>query len=112
MPKNLRFRIDAAGATDDHAKVVLGEAVRPAQTTETRGTGSHRGVAEFDGTRTGHDGIGGGAQFVEMIVIALAAEGRNGAIGRGDLAIGSHRHVHEDEGTRRFPFHSINIASP
>ena len=59
------------------------------------------------GARPGHDGIGGGAQGEEVVVIGLAAEGRQGAIGCGDLAVRGHRHVDE-----RLRSHSISMASP
>ena len=72
----------------------------------------------------GHHGIGGGAQFVEMLDVALASERGDGAVGGRDLAIGRHRHVDEDERARRAPrgrrreggafgrFHRMSMASP
>ena len=98
MAEDFRARIDGAGAADDDAEIVFSESVFDAQSLEAHSTGTELGVALFNGAGTGHDGIGGGAQFVEMFEIALAAEGGDGAIGRGDLAIRRHGHVDQDEG--------------
>ena len=46
----------------------------------------------------GHDGIGGGAKFEEVILVPLAAEGRDRAIGGGDFAIRGDGHVDKNEG--------------
>lgn len=101
MAKNFRARIDGTGAADDDAEVVFGEAVLHAQSLESKSAGIKFGVALLDGARAGHDGVGSGAKFVEMCEIMLAAEGGDGAIGRGDLALGGHGHVDEDEGAGR-----------
>ena len=42
--------------------------------------------------------VGGGAEFVEVLLVAPAAKGGHGTVGRGDLAVGGHGHVDEDEG--------------
>ena len=90
--------IDAARTTDNDSKAVFTEAVLDADFLEALTAGAEENLVEIECARACHDCVRGGAQFVEVIEVALAAEGGDGAIGGGDFAVGSHRHVEEDEG--------------
>ena len=53
-------------------------------------------------------------QLEQVLVVALAAERGNRAVGGGNFAIGSHRHVHQHKRPFFFPgvSHRSSIASP
>lgn len=85
-------------ATGHHdAEMGFGKAPAPSGTTESGGAGVEYDIPGNDRAGAAHDGVGGGAEFVEMGEIAGATEGGDATVGGGDLAIGGHRHVDEDE---------------
>lgn len=121
-------RIDGAGAADNDAQAVVTEAVRAAHFFETLAASPQQHFVQVQRACAGHDGVGGRAELVEVFHVAFASERGDGAVRRGDFAIGGHRHVHEHKWTpgvmrgwwcvNHFGqfvsawLHSMNIASP
>src|SRR5438876_6834718 len=85
--ENFRVWVDGTGATDDYPEIVFAQMTSQPQSAISGGAGT-----EFDGTgiqcaRPGHYGVGTGAQFQQVMLVALAAEFGDAPIGGGDLAI-------------------------
>ena len=75
MLKDRGPRIDGARAADDDAQAVFGETVFEPQFPEAVAAGSEQNFVQIERARTGHDGVGGGAEFVEVFHVTAAAEG-------------------------------------
>src|SRR5262249_20114522 len=100
MFEDFSARIDGAGAADDDAEVVFGQAPLEARTAVFRTARAELDGAEIDRARARHDGVGSGAQFEQMPLVTLAAEGDKMAIGRRKLAIGGGGNVQKNERKR------------
>jgi hypothetical protein len=92
------LRVKGAGAADDDAEVEFGESGAEALTAVFRAAGPELDGGKIHRARAGHDGIGGGAEFEEMALVAGAAEGDEMAAGGGELAVRRGGGVHKDKG--------------
>jgi hypothetical protein len=117
-------RIHGGRTAGDNAQIVFCETTSKSPATEPGGTRAKINRGRINGASPAHDGVDRGAKFVEVKDVAAAAEAGDGAIGRGDLAIGGHGHVDQDErpvawheaglggASGGSGFHRINMASP
>src|SRR3954469_18852514 len=96
MLKELGPGIHGACAADDYAEIILSEAGAKTKLAILQWARSHVDRIQIRSAGPAHDGIGRGTQLQQMIMIPLAAERRNFAIGSGNFAIRRHRHVYED----------------
>jgi len=101
--EDFRLRVNRASAADDDAQVVFGLPAPDSLLTVFPATRPECHRREIQRPRSGHDGIGGGAEFEQMLLVGFAAKGDEMAAGRGKLAVGGGRGVQKNErqGRRR-----------
>ena len=96
--ENLGFRIEGPCPADDDAEIVFGEAAAQSFLPIFESAGAEFDGGQVHGAGAGHDGVGGGAEFEEVFLVAGAAEGDEMAVGGGEFAVGGGGDVQENEG--------------
>lgn len=111
MIEHFGIRVQRSGAGGDDANCVGGKSVAGSLSSKFFGTGIHLDRGGIDRAGPVQNGVGRGAKPVEIFVITVTAEMIDGTVGRGDFAIGRHRHVDQHVRSVRVR-HRINIESP
>ncbi len=97
VAEDLGPRVEGGRTGGDDAEIVFGEAALPSESAEAGRARSEVHGLEVGGAGAAEDGVGGGAEGEEVLVVARAAEGGELPVGGGDFAIGGHGHIDEDE---------------
>ena len=88
-----RPRVDGSRTAGHDAERCRVEGVLRAARTVAAGSGAEVGMGDSERAGATENGIGSGAQSVELVEIASAAEGVDAVIGCGDAAVGANRQV-------------------
>ena len=89
--------IDRAAAADDDAQIIFRQPVLQPPPPEFCPARVQNALRNFNRPRAAHHRVRRGAQFVQMLQVARAAERVDRAVGRGNFSVRRHRHVHQDE---------------
>jgi len=93
VAKEIGAGIQTTGTADDNAQVELRQSTPQPFASEMFRPGAQGDVGIPGSGGTAKDGVRGGAQVQQVVVIPAAAKRTDGAVGRGDLAVGRHGHV-------------------
>src|SRR6185437_14532605 len=89
--------IHAAAAAGDDPQIIFRQPAADSHAAKSRSAGAEANRSGINRSCPAHYRVRGRAQFIEMLLVALAAERRDRAVRCSDFAIRGNRHVDEDE---------------